>query len=115
LLNNKGKFCVGLLDKKIIAMGAFRKIADDTVELKRMRVHPDFQRQGYGQRILTALEKRAKELGYTTIQLDTLVKQTAARHLYEKNGYAETRKEAWTIQGEPYEVVFYQKKSLTPH
>ena len=41
-----------------------------------MRVHPEFQRRGFGQRILEALEKRAKELGYKEIQLDTIVKET---------------------------------------
>lgn len=105
-INNKGEFLVGLLDSKVIAMGAIRKISDEIAELKRMRVHPDFQRQGFGQWMLEALEKRAKELGYKRIQLDTTVKQTVAQYLYEKNGYSEIRRETWIIYGE---VVFYQK------
>jgi hypothetical protein len=45
-----------------------------------------------------------------SVQLDTLVKQTAARHLYEKNGYQTLRKETLTIQGKPYDIIFYEKK-----
>jgi ribosomal protein S18 acetylase RimI-like enzyme len=75
-----------------------------------MRVHPDFKRQGFGQRILEALEEGARGMGYQVIQLDTLVKQTAARHLYEKNGYQTLRKETLTIQGKPYDIIFYEKK-----
>lgn len=109
-VNKKGEFLVGLLDNKIIAMGAFRGISEDIAELKRMRVHPDFQKKGFGQKMLEALEKQGKKYGYKIFQLDTMTKQTAARHLYEKNGYAEIRKETWTIYGEPSEIVFYQKE-----
>lgn len=75
-----------------------------------MRVHPDFQKQGYGQKMLEALEMQTIKFGYKTLQLDTMTKQTAGRHLYEKNGYKETKTETWIIYGEPCEIVFYQKK-----
>jgi GNAT superfamily N-acetyltransferase len=89
-LNNGGEFLVGLLDSEIVAMGAIRRITHDKAEVKRMRVHPDHQRKGFGQQTLTALEARARELGYTTLALDTAVIQTAAQQLYLKNGYRET-------------------------
>ncbi len=59
-----GDFIVGELDGKVVAMVAFKKIDDKTAELKRMRVHPDYQRQGFGQQILEELETRAKQMGY---------------------------------------------------
>lgn len=108
-LNNKGEFLIGLLDEKVIAMGALRKVSSDVAELKRMRVDPYFQRQGFGQKILAALEKQAQTLGYKTIQLDTMVTQTAARHLYEKNDYTELRRETWMVGGASCDVVIYQK------
>lgn len=106
-LNNRGEFLVGTIDNKIVAMGGLRKKTDDIVELRRMRVDPDFQRKGYGQIILDALEKRAKELGYKVIQLDTSVKQIPAQKFYIKNGYTEIRreKEGWII-----ELIFYRKE-----
>jgi ribosomal protein S18 acetylase RimI-like enzyme len=89
-LGNGGEFLVGLLDGKIVAMGAIRRVTGDKAEVKRMRVHPDYQRRGLGQHILTALEARARDLGYRTLVLDTAVVQTAAQQLYLKNGFRET-------------------------
>ena len=89
-LHNGGEFLVGLLDGKIVAMGALRRITEQKAEVKRMRVHPAYQRKGFGQLILSALESRARELGYIALALDTAVIQTAAQQLYLKNGYRET-------------------------
>ncbi len=52
-----------------------------------MRVHPDFQRRGFGQMIIEALETQAAVLGYSVLHLDTSTVQIAAQHLYRKNGY----------------------------
>ena len=41
---------------RIVAMGALRPLDGRTAELKRMRVLPEYQRRGYGQRILDSLE-----------------------------------------------------------
>lgn len=92
-LHNGGEFLVGTIDERIVAMGAFRKTSDERAEIKRMRVHPDFQGRGYGQIILDELEQRAKTAGYTILHLDTSVVQVAAQKLYMKNGYRETGRE----------------------
>jgi ribosomal protein S18 acetylase RimI-like enzyme len=60
-----------------------------------MRVHPDFQRRGLGQRMLTTLESRAAEMGFHRVVLDTSTLQIAALALYEKNGYRETGRRAF--------------------
>ena len=105
-LRNLGEFLVGILDSKIIAMGGLRKMTDGIVELRRMRVDPDFQRKGFGQIILDTLEKKAKELGYKVIQLNTSAKLVSAQKFYEKNGYKEIRreKEGWVVDN-----IIYQK------
>jgi ribosomal protein S18 acetylase RimI-like enzyme len=103
----KGEFLVGLVDGKVILMGALRPLSKNVVEMKRVRVHPDFQRQGLGQAMIELLERGAKELGFKTIQLDTTVNQTGAQKLYEKNGYVEIRRET---EGWPMEVIFYKKE-----
>ncbi|MFC6961748.1 GNAT family N-acetyltransferase [Halocatena marina] len=100
-----GAFFVGELDGEIVAMGAFKPVDSRTAEIKRMRVDPDHQRRGYGQRILDTLEATATEREFTTFVLDTTARQTGARRLYEKNGYRETRRK--TV-GE-YEMLFYRK------
>jgi GNAT superfamily N-acetyltransferase len=98
-LKSGGEFLVGTLDGRIVAMGAIRKTSADQAEVKRMRVHPDFQRRGFGQAILDALEAKARDLGYKMIHLDTSTIQTAAQRFYAKNGYVETGREkrAWFI------------------
>ena len=104
-----GEFLVGELDGKIVAMGAFKPVDSSVAEIKRMRVDPDHQRQGYGQQMLDTLEANAIECGFTEFILDTTARQTGARHLYKENGYRETRRE--TI-GE-YEMIFYRKSTET--
>jgi len=86
-LNNQGEFLIGEWDGIFVAMGALRRTTSERAEIKRMRVHPDYQGRGFGQIILTELEARARALGYRTLHLDTGVVQVPAQKLYEKNGY----------------------------
>ena len=85
-----GTFLVGVVDGTLVAMGALRRLAPDTAELKRMRVDPAWQGRGLGRRMLRALESKARELGMRTIELETSVVQVAAQHLYISSGYRET-------------------------
>ncbi len=101
-----GEFLVGLLDGRIVAMGALRQNSETCAEIKRMRVHPDCQRRGCGQAILTRLEARAVELGYTRLILDTTTVQVGAQRFYEKNGYRQFGRTTWG----PFEVLLYHKE-----
>lgn len=88
-----------------MAMGALERMSPVRARVTRMRVHPDYQRRGFGQAMLSALEKRAAELGCARLYLDTTVRQVAAQRLYDKNGYREARR------GEMlgFECIFYEK------
>ncbi|HXI83493.1 MAG TPA: GNAT family N-acetyltransferase [Verrucomicrobiae bacterium] len=105
-LNNGGEFLVGTIEDRVVAMGALRRTDPDRAEIKRMRVHTDFQRQGFGQAIYTALEKRARELGYSVLHLDTAVVLVGAQHFYTKNGYQEVRRGKLGI----VDCIFYEKR-----
>lgn len=85
-----GDFLVDDEDGRIVAMGAVRPLQPARAELKRMRVHPDAQRQGRGRAMLRALEQRARDLGFQSLVLDTTEPQVAARGLYTSNGYVQT-------------------------
>ena len=100
-----GEFLVGVLGERLVAMGALERLSQAHARVTRMRVHPDCQRRGFGQAMLSALEKRAAKLGCARLHLDTTVRQAAARRLYDKNGYREARR------GEMlgFECVFYEK------
>lgn len=104
-----GAFLVGELDGKVIAMGAFRKKNEDTAEMKRMRVNPEFQGKGFGKMILDELEKRARGMGYKRMILDTSQKWTRARNFYKKNGYEEFDRKQMIVRGEKFSAIYYEK------
>jgi GNAT superfamily N-acetyltransferase len=107
-LGSGGEFLVGILEGEVVAMGALKRLPSDAAEVKRMRVRPELQRRGYGQAMLDALHRRAAELGYSTLRLDTTVQQLAARHLYLGNGYSEVGRGSIG----PFECVFYERGTV---
>jgi len=104
-LNNQGEFFIGEWDGIFVAMGALRRTSPERAEIKRMRVHPDYQGRGIGQIILSELEAHARALGYKTLHLDTSIVQMAAQKLYEKNGFREVGRDRYN----GLEVILYEK------
>lgn len=104
-LDGRGDFVVGVLGSEIVVMAGLREHPSGRVEIKRMRVHPDHQRQGLGQAMLEHLEARASELGYAGIHLDTTTRQAAAIALYTKNGYHEVGRG----RRGPFDLVIFEK------
>lgn len=104
-LNNQGEFLIGEWNGIFMAMGALLRTSPERAEIKRMRVHPDYQGRGIGQIILSELEARARALGYKTLHLDTSVVQLAAQKLYEKNGFREVGRDLYN----DLEVILYEK------
>lgn len=74
-------------DKSAIGCGAFRKIDDKTVEIKRMYVKKEFRRKGVAKTILVFLENWAQQENFTTCVLETGDRQQEAIQLYKKAGY----------------------------
>jgi ribosomal protein S18 acetylase RimI-like enzyme len=105
-LNNHGDFLIGEWDGVFIAMGAIRRTTPERAEVKRMRVHPDYQGRGLGQLILSELETRARTRGYKTLHLDTGVVQVPAQKLYEKNGFLRVGRDKYG----DVEVILYEKQ-----
>ena len=104
-LKNGGEFLVGVLEEKIVAMGALRRDPEGRAWITRMRVSPGLQGRGIGQRLLDDLHHRATELGYDRLHLDTTVQQGAARRLYERNGYVEVGR--GTVG--PFCCIYYER------
>jgi ribosomal protein S18 acetylase RimI-like enzyme len=104
-LQDGGEYLVGEYEGKVVAMGAVKRTTAERAEVKRMRVAPEYQGKGFGQAILEVLEQRAKELGYTTLHLDTGVAMVAAQGLYRKNGYQEVSRGKIA----DVEVIFFEK------
>jgi ribosomal protein S18 acetylase RimI-like enzyme len=106
-LQDGGEFLVGVLEGKVVAMGALRRDPEGRAWITRMRVAPSLQGRGIGQTLLDELHRRAADLGFGTLHLDTTVGQIAARRLYEKNGYRETGR--GTVG--PFRCLYYERKS----
>lgn len=104
-LDDGGDFLVGVCDGRLVAMGALRHITNAVGEITWMRVHPGFQRRGFGRAILARLEHRATELGYKQLRFDTAVTLTAAQRFYRSAGYREVGR--GQLAGA--EVVYFEK------
>ena len=104
-----GDFLVGEVGTRLVAMGALRPLDEQVVEMCRLRVHPEFQRRGFGALMLTALESRAVEAGYHRLRGDTTLNQGAALSLYAKQGWCEiSRQQVGGL------TVVYGEKQLAP-
>ena len=79
---------VAFMDNEAVACGAFKKISDSSVEIKRMYVVENLRGQGNAQQVLAELEKWARELNFSACILETGKKQPEAISLYQKAGYA---------------------------
>lgn len=105
-LQNKGAFIVAIFDKKIIGMGALKKIDNETGEIKRMRLDKKFQGKGVGKAIYKKLEEKSKSLGYKKLILDTTTKQKVARSFYKKYGFKEIKRD---FLRDNMDIIFYEK------
>lgn len=86
---NKGAFLLWLDGGKLVGMGGFLKQDAHTAFIKRIRVHPDFQRKGLSAQILTELEKRAIALGYRRLEANTAKGNVPAEKMLLKAGFTQ--------------------------
>src|SRR5262249_28859022 len=89
-LRPNGEFLLGLADARVIAMGGFKRLSEDTAELRRMRVARELQGRGYGTLLLRELERRAYQSGIRIFCLDTARRRPLTLEFYQKHGYQET-------------------------
>ncbi len=88
-LGNHGEFLLGFIGKRLIAMGGFKRLAEEIAELRRMRIAGDLQGQGYGTILLRELECRAFASGVRTVCLETALRRPLTLEFYRKHGYNE--------------------------
>ena len=74
-------------ENRVIGGGAIRRYDDETIELKRVFVHTEYQGRGIGTRLVALLMEWAVELGYKKMVLETgeLLAESCA--VYKKLGF----------------------------
>ncbi len=80
-------FLIAWLDGRPVGCGALRPMKPGVAEVKRMYVEPAARGRGLSRRLLAELERAAAGMGYTTVRLETGVRQVAAVRLYDTAGY----------------------------
>ena len=109
-LDPGGCFLVCIFKNRIVGMGGLKRIDETTAELKRMRVHPDFQGRGIGKCLLLALESDASTRLIHRIVLNTTHVQVAAQGLYRASGYRETRRSPGTGAASHLTMIYFEKE-----
>jgi GNAT superfamily N-acetyltransferase len=82
-----GAWIVAYLDGRAVGCGGVKRLDEASAELKRIYVAPAARGLGLGRRLLEELERRARELGYDRLRLDTGDLQPEALALFRSAGY----------------------------
>jgi GNAT superfamily N-acetyltransferase len=100
-----GAFVVARRAGLLVGCAGVRLVRPEVVELKRMYVRPGLRGSGLAARLLAAAEDAARDLGASTVRLDTRLDLVEARALYLRQGYAEVP----AFSAGPYAEVWYAK------
>ncbi len=82
-----GRLLLATLDGNPAGCVALRALDAGRCEMKRMFVYPRYQRQGVGRALAETLIREARAIGYTSMFLDTSVRQVEAVNLYQRLGF----------------------------
>ena len=84
------KYLVIIIDGKVVACGALKKLSDDEVRLKRMYVDRQYQGRGFASKILRELMSFAKAAGFKRVLFHTYPVMENARRFHKAHGFVET-------------------------
>ncbi|REE81527.1 acetyltransferase (GNAT) family protein [Paenibacillus taihuensis] len=70
--------------------------------IHRLAVHPSYQGQGIGKRLLQFAEQHAQQSGGTSIRLDVYTGNPGAVGMYRRAGYAEIGRISFPMRKVPY-------------
>jgi GNAT superfamily N-acetyltransferase len=101
-----GFFFIAWLDGSPARCGALKVADGSTGEIKRMWTAPSARGLGIARKVLRTLEAKAREVGLTTVRLETNRVLTEAQPLYRQEGYQEVA----PFNTEPYAHHWFEKR-----
>jgi GNAT superfamily N-acetyltransferase len=83
-----GRLLLAYADEDLAGCIALRKLDDETCEMKRLFIRPEFRQHGLGRVLIERIISEARLIGYHRMRLDTLPgKMDSAIRLYERVGF----------------------------
>lgn len=104
----EGRLYLIYCDGVIAGCIGLRKIDDDSCEMKRLYIRPEFRGRKLSEFLLETLIQDAREIGYKNMLLDTLPFLQSAIHLYQKYGFYEIE----SYNNSPMDTSIYMKLDL---
>jgi len=83
----KGRWLVAYRDSKPVGCAALKRLDPTTAEIKRVYVAPEARGRGVARALLARLEEIAREVGDSTLRMDSGAKQAASVALFSSIGY----------------------------
>ncbi len=84
-----GRLYVAFYENQVAGCIALRKLNDTRCEMKRLYVKPEFRNSGIAKILIERVICDAKDIGYSSILLDTLPFLQTAIKMYKKLGFYE--------------------------
>jgi N-acetylglutamate synthase-like GNAT family acetyltransferase len=89
IIQKGGEIIFALSKNKVVGTVALIKLSEEQVELAKMAVTESFKGNNIGNLLLKAAIKKAKEMNFSTIILESNRKLKPAIYLYKKYGFKE--------------------------
>ncbi len=84
-----GRLLLAEYEGQVAGLACMQKILQNTGEIKRMYVRPEFRGKGIGRALLEGLLSEARAIGYPSVRLDSTRFMKEAHALYRSVGFEE--------------------------
>ncbi|HEY8225232.1 MAG TPA: GNAT family N-acetyltransferase [Pyrinomonadaceae bacterium] len=106
-----GRLLLAYVDEELAGCIALRKLSNEICEMKRLYIRTEFRGKGLGRKMVEAILREAKEIGYSRMRLDTLPgRMDEAINLYRSIGF----KGITPYYNNPSPDTLYMELSLIP-